>query len=81
MAAADRPSKPPTALEVTGLTAREVEVLRLIAAGASNREIATTLFLSEGTVKNHVSRILNRLELRDRTQAAIYARDRGLSAP
>jgi len=53
-------------------------VLRLIAAGATNREIATTLFLSEGTVKNHISRILSRLSLRDRTQAAIYARDHGL---
>jgi DNA-binding NarL/FixJ family response regulator len=61
-----------------GLTAREVEVLRLLATGATNREIAGRLFLSEGTVKNHVSRILERLGLRDRTQAAIYARERGL---
>jgi DNA-binding NarL/FixJ family response regulator len=60
------------------LTAREVDVLRLIARGATNREIAAHLFLSEGTVKNHISRILNRIGLRDRTQAAIYARDRGL---
>jgi len=60
------------------LTARETEVLRLIAAGATNREIAARLFLSEGTVKNHISRILGRLGLRDRTQAAIYARDHGL---
>jgi len=60
------------------LTARETEVLRLIAGGATNREIATRLFLSEGTVKNHISRILGRLGLRDRTQAAIYARDHGL---
>jgi DNA-binding NarL/FixJ family response regulator len=60
------------------LTAREVDVLRLIARGATNREIAAQLFLSEGTVKNHISRILNRIGLRDRTQAAIYARDHGL---
>jgi DNA-binding NarL/FixJ family response regulator len=61
-----------------GLTSRETEVLRLVAAGATNREIAARLYLSEGTVKNHISRILGRLGLRDRTQAAIYARDRGL---
>lgn len=59
----------------TTLTTRETEVLRLIAAGATNREIATRLYLSEGTVKNHISRILSRLGLRDRTQAALYARD------
>ena len=60
------------------LSAREVEVLRLIAKGASNREIAEHLVISEGTVKNHISNILNRLGLRDRTQAAIYARDHEL---
>ncbi|MFC3895467.1 response regulator [Lentzea rhizosphaerae] len=60
------------------LTDRETEVLRLIAAGATNREIAGRLFLSEGTVKNHISRILSRLGLRDRTQAALYARDHGV---
>ena len=60
------------------LTEREFAVLRLIARGASNREIAAQLFVSEGTVKNHVSHILSRLGMRDRTQAAIYARERGL---
>jgi DNA-binding NarL/FixJ family response regulator len=60
------------------LTAREADVLRLVARGATNREIASHLFLSEGTVKNHLSRILTRLGLRDRTQAAIYAHDHGL---
>jgi DNA-binding NarL/FixJ family response regulator len=60
------------------LTDRETEVLRLIASGATNREIAARLYLSEGTVKNHISRILGRLGLRDRTQAAIYARDHGV---
>ncbi|MEM7715145.1 MAG: response regulator transcription factor [Cyanobacteria bacterium P01_A01_bin.68] len=56
------------------LSAREKEVLRLIATGYSNREIAEQLYISENTVKNHVSNILYRLELRDRTQAAIFAR-------
>ncbi|MFC6081228.1 response regulator [Sphaerisporangium aureirubrum] len=60
------------------LTPRETEVLRLIATGSTNREIASRLYLSEGTVKNHISRILTRLGLRDRTQAAVYARDQGL---
>lgn len=58
---------------ITDLTTREREVLRLIATGASNREIAQALFLSEGTVRNHISHILTRLNLRDRTQAAIVA--------
>jgi DNA-binding NarL/FixJ family response regulator len=60
------------------LTGKETEVLRLVATGSTNREIADRLHLSEGTVKNHLSRILSRLGLRDRTQAAIYARDHGL---
>ena len=55
------------------LTPRETEVLKLIAQGASNREIAQTLHLSEGTVKNHVTNVLMRLNLRDRTQAALFA--------
>ncbi|MDX1378329.1 MAG: response regulator transcription factor [Anaerolineales bacterium] len=55
------------------LTKRELEVLGLIATGATNREIGEKLFVSEGTVKNHVSNILNRLGLRDRMQAAIFA--------
>ncbi len=55
------------------LTDREREILRLIAKGASNREIAQTLHLSEGTVRNHITHILTRLNLRDRTQAAIVA--------
>jgi DNA-binding NarL/FixJ family response regulator len=78
-AALERPTGS-TPLDAAGhpLTTREVEVLRLLATGSTNREIAERLYLSEGTVKNHVSRILGRLGLRDRTQAAIYARDHGL---
>ena len=61
-----------------GLTGREVEVLRLLATGATNREIAQELVVSEGTVKNHVSNILRRLNLRDRVQAALYAHEHNL---
>lgn len=61
-----------------GLTNREVEILRLIATGATNREVADYLVISEGTVKNHLSNIFSRLGLRDRTQAVMYARERGL---
>jgi DNA-binding NarL/FixJ family response regulator len=60
------------------LSEREIEILRLITNGASNREIAETLFLAEGTVKNHVTNILGKLGVRDRTQAAIKAKDIGL---
>jgi DNA-binding NarL/FixJ family response regulator len=74
-----RPTVPPAVDQSCyPLTNRELQVLRLVAAGATNREIAARLYVSEGTVKNHVSRILGRLGLRDRTQAAIYARDHGL---
>ena len=59
------------------LTGREVEVLRLIAKGATNREIAEQLVISEGTVKNPISNILSCLGLSDRTQAAIYACESG----
>ncbi|GIH25853.1 DNA-binding response regulator [Acrocarpospora phusangensis] len=69
---------PPADPDGQVLTGRELEVLRLVAAGSTNREIARRLHLSEGTVKNHISRILGRLGLRDRTQAAIYAHDHGL---
>lgn len=56
-----------------GLTEREVDVLRCLALGMSNREIAEHLFVTEGTVKNHVSSLISKLDLRDRTQAALYA--------
>ncbi|MCM0594267.1 MAG: response regulator [Gloeotrichia echinulata DVL01] len=64
---------PSVPLSLVELTPREKEVLRLIATGANNREIAQKLYISEGTVKNHVTNMLNRLNLRDRTQAAIFA--------
>jgi len=60
------------------LTDREVEVVRLLADGCSNREIAGALFLAEGTVKNLVTSVLAKLEVRDRTQAALRARDLGI---
>jgi len=59
--------------ELEGLTAREKEVLQLIATGYSNKEIASELYITERTVKNHVNSILRSLNLRDRTQAAIFA--------
>ena len=65
--------KPQPPRELEELTPREKEVLCLIAKGANNREIAKNLFISERTVKNHVTSILTRLNLRDRTQAAIFA--------
>lgn len=61
------------------LSARETDILALVAQGMTNREIGRRLHLSEGTVKNHLSRLLERLGLRDRTQAAVYARDHGLT--
>jgi DNA-binding NarL/FixJ family response regulator len=60
------------------LTDREVDVVRLLAEGRSNREIAGALFLAEGTVKNLVTSVLSKLEVRDRTQAALRARDFGI---
>jgi NarL family two-component system response regulator LiaR len=62
----------------TELTNREMEVLRLIARGMCNSDIAAELFISENTVKGHVSNILSKLQLADRTQAAVYAWEQGL---
>ncbi len=78
MPATVSPSPASTPEDYPDLTERELDVLRLITTGATNREIAQELVISEGTVKNHVSNILNCLGLRDRTQAAIYAREKNL---
>jgi len=60
------------------LSEREVDILRLIVSGASNREIAASLFITEGTVKNHITHILGKMSVRDRTQAAIKGKELGL---
>jgi len=60
------------------LSDRELQVLRLVAKGATNKEIASTLVIAEGTVKNHVTSILGKLGVRDRTQAALKAKEIGL---
>ncbi|NUR88531.1 MAG: response regulator transcription factor, partial [Nonomuraea sp.] len=62
----------------TGLTAREVEVLRLVSEGLTNREVAERLFIAQKTVSVHVSNILGKLDAATRTEAAATARDRGL---
>jgi DNA-binding NarL/FixJ family response regulator len=78
VAAASR-AAPPRTEEVSGLTAREVEVLRLIAAGLSNTEIARTLVVSEATVKTHVNHLFAKAGLRDRAQAVAFAYRAGIA--
>jgi DNA-binding NarL/FixJ family response regulator len=78
--AGPRPNAPrPSALAT--ITQREMDVLRHVARGLTNQEIAQTLFIGEGTVKTHVARILTKLELRDRVQIVIYAYEHALFRP
>ncbi|WP_017585815.1 response regulator [Nocardiopsis ganjiahuensis] len=64
--------------EAPPLSEREWEVARLVGTGATNREIARTLFITEGTAKNHVTSILRKLDLRDRTRLALWVSERGV---
>ncbi len=72
------PRREPLRTHIDGLTTRELQVLRELDSGDTNQQIATRLFISERTVKNHVSRILAKLSLKNRYEAANFARRNGL---
>ncbi|GAB2525457.1 response regulator [Paramicrobacterium agarici] len=74
-------ARPVAAPELDLLTERESEVLQLVAQGMSNSEIAATLFVGDATVKSHVSKILQKLALRDRIQAVVFAYENGVVVP
>jgi DNA-binding NarL/FixJ family response regulator len=74
----EAPLPPDSGYESEALTVREAEIIRLMTGGYSNREIAGALYLSEGTVKNHVSNILSKLGVRDRTRAVLKAIEKGI---
>jgi DNA-binding NarL/FixJ family response regulator len=78
---AERSAPRRSAAELALLTERELEVLRLLATGKSNAELATHLYLGEGTIKTHVSHVLSKLGLRDRVQAVVFAYESGLVEP
>jgi DNA-binding NarL/FixJ family response regulator len=78
---ARRPARPRDDAALEQLTERELEVLRLLATGKSNAELARELFLGEGTIKTHVSHVLAKLALRDRVQAVVFAYESGLVEP